>query len=66
MRACETLGDLGERQNVGRSSEQESSWTAIVINGLLDGPKQIRCELHLVDDHAVQIADHTGGISLGG
>ena len=33
-----------------RSGEQESSRTAIVINGLLDCPQQVRSELHLVYD----------------
>src|ERR1700761_1402100 len=64
--ACETLGDFRERQNVGRSGEQEPSWASIVINRLLDSPKQIGSELYLVNDCAVQVADHAGGIGLGG
>ena len=30
--ACETFGDLGERQNVGRPSKQKPSRPAVVIN----------------------------------
>ncbi len=64
--ACKALGHLRKSENVGRSRQQESACSAVVINGSLDGSQKFRGSLHFVDGDQIESTDKASGIVASG
>ena len=57
----------GHQQQIGRAGQHETTRTAVLIHGALDGGEQCRRPLHLVQSHIIrQAGDETGRIGQGG
>lgn len=60
--ARQAVGNLGQRQDVGRAGQQKPAGAAILVDGHLERQQQPGCALYLVDDGPVQSAHQTHGV----
>ena len=62
-RRGQAVGNLRQRHDVCGPGQQETTWSTVLIDKLLDRQQQSRIALDFVKDDPVKAAEETGGIS---
>src|SRR5579875_2528103 len=62
----EAVGDAWQRQHIGGAGQEEAAGAAIFVNRLLDGKKELRHTLNLVNDGTVQATYEAAGVNARG